>query len=311
MSKKNLADSLSIGLWVANIAHRTESVEAWCEMVGKVLETARKKRFNAIMLPEYISEQWMHFAPHDLKGTEELAWLAKQSSRALPLLQKAVKETGVALLAGTAPWKDGKNGPKERIVNRAWMLFPDRKPVFHDKLVLIPSEKDPNFWMLSTGKTIRTFKWRGFTLSMLICLDVEMPAISHLIAEKDIDLLLVPSMTEKASGYYRVFHCARARAVELMTAVLAVGCVDGAFKGGKGKLRTACSGGASVFIPCEQQFGYTGLFAETPVHAKSAGIGKILWAKNIPVGKIRALRRSKPEVWPGPWDAHHVNVKRA
>src|SRR5207249_7713500 len=43
---------------------------------------------------------------------------------------------------------------------------------------------------------------------------------SHLL-----DLILVPAKTDMLSGFYRVFGCARARAIELQTVVCATGAI--------------------------------------------------------------------------------------
>lgn len=299
--------ALSIAHWVTNLSRPVSSLDDWCAMVEGVLARFAGKKCDILLLPEYVTEQWMSFSPAALKPGDELGWIAGQAEKVIPRLQAAVKRTGVALVAGTMPWRAGKG----RITNRAWMLFPDRKAVFHDKLVLIPSEQAKGGWNLATGDAVRTFRWRGFNLAMLICLDIEMPALSNRLADRDIDLLLVPSMTEKPSGYHRVFSCARARAVELMTAVAVVGCIGGSLK--KGKRRTQCHGGAAVYVPAEEAFGYTGVFAEIPVHGTvpKKGIGKIMLARDIPVGRIRAVRRGKPEVWPGPWSADKIRMLKA
>jgi predicted amidohydrolase len=297
-------ETINLALWVANMALSPRGLEDWAETVKGLLRDAAKKGSALLVAPEYISEQWMSFAPKGIKATEEVGWMAAQAQKVLPALQDAVKETGVALLAGTMPWpKEGGNG----YTNRAWLLFPDRKAVYHDKLVMTPFEMDPNDWYLETGKTVRIFEWRGVRMAVIICLDVEMPALCNRLAEHHIDLLLVPSMTEKLSGYSRVFGCAKARAIELMTAVAAVGSTGASVS--HGAARQGHHGGAAVYIPCEEAFGYTGIHAEIPVANEQAGAGRVLYADAVPVGRIRAIRKGKPEVWPGPWSAGHLDIK--
>ncbi|MDD9901187.1 MAG: carbon-nitrogen hydrolase [Alphaproteobacteria bacterium] len=299
MSKK---DALSIAHWAANMAHRYDSLETWCAQIRRLLLQAEKRGMDMFIMPEYISESWMHFAPATLKPTQELAWCAEKSMQALPLLQDAVTESGVALVAGSMPW-----AARGKMLNRSWVLFPNKKPAHHDKLVLTPFEMDPKSWDLNTGHTVRIFQWKGFNMAVLICLDVEMPALVHKLAHADIDLLLVPSMTEKPSGYHRVFDCAKARAIELMCAVSVVGAVGQSKKGRK--LRDTNHSGAAVFLPCEEMFGYTGLHSHISMHGTAKGPGRILWAENIPLGAIRTRRKGKPEVWPGPWNARKIRIE--
>src|SRR5690606_35409626 len=202
--------------WAANLAHPLTSLEAFAALVEAQLKTAADAKADILLAPEHISEYWMPFAPENLPLTEENGWVAEQAAKVIPLLQDAVKKTGVTLVAGSSSYRHETTG---KCRNRSWMLFPDREPVFHDKLVMTPAEKDPAGWHFEPGNTVHIFEWRGLRLCLIICLDVEMPHLAHTLSTEDIDLLIVPSMTSKLSGYHRVFTCARARAVELMTAV--------------------------------------------------------------------------------------------
>ena len=298
------AQTLTIAHWVANFSHAVISLEDFAQLVTHQLETARDAKADILLAPEHISEYWMPFAPQNLPPTSENSWVADQAALALPLLQDAVNKTGVALVAGSCSFL---HETTRECRNRSWMLFPDREPIFHDKLVMTPAEKDSAGWHFEPGNTVNIFDWRGLRLCLIICLDVEMPHLAHTLSTEDIDLLLVPSMTTKMSGYHRVFTCARARAVELMTAVAVVGCV-GAAKDPDGTLRETYHGGAAVYIPAEEVFGNTGVFSDLPGHTTAADAGEILISRDIPVGAIRALRHGKPEAWPGPFNADHITV---
>lgn len=296
------AGLFTLGLWSGELSCGTKSPEDFAGRIGRVLHKARGAGCDMVMLHEYISAHLVRHKPEGIPATRELEWYAATGREILPLLQGHVRETGVALQAGSMPWKDGKKG----IVNRAWTLFPDRAAVHHDKLVLIPSESMPKGWKIETGGSLRVFRWRGFRMAVLTCLDVEMAPLSLLLAKNDVDLVLVPSYTEKKSGYHRVFTCARARAVETMAAVAAVGCTGRFMR--NGKIEVMSHGGAAVYVPSETRFGSDGIFAELPGRAKQRGEGKLLVAKDIPLGEIRKCRKSGAEVWPGPWDGRGVRV---
>lgn len=299
-----MSQTLTIAHWVANLSHPVASLDDFAALVTTQLEKAKAEKADILLAPEHISEYWMPFAPANLPLTEENGWVAAQAAEAIPLLQEAVSQTGVALVAGSCSYRHEKTG---KCRNRSWMLFPDREPIFHDKLVMTPSEKDSAGWNFEPGNTVNVFDWRGMRLALIICLDVEMPAVAHKMASEDIDLLLVPSMTTKVAGYHRVFSCARARAVELMTAVAVVGCVGGA-KDPDGVARETYNGGAAVYIPSEEVFGHTGIFTDLPVHATADGAGEMLISRDIPVGLIRGVRHGKPEAWPGPFDATPIDI---
>ena len=131
-------------------------------------------------------------------------------------------------------------------------------------------------------------------------------ALAHRLQTADLDLVLVPSMTDLASGHARVFSCARARAVELMCPVAAVGSVGSQRIDGRIETNTS---GASVFLPAEPGLGMTGVFAEEPMRSECEGPGPLLIARDVPVGHCRRLRRAGAEAWPGPWSADHVRIE--
>lgn len=295
--------TLTIAHWVTNLATPVSSLEDWCALIGQQMVKARGEKADILLIPEYISEHWMHFAPADQSETEEIAWMAAQAQKILPALQEIVTTTGVALVAGSMPWPQ-ENGTG--FTNRSWFLFPDREAAFHDKLVMTPFEKDPQSWELQTGGQINIVEWRGFRMTTLICLDIEMPALSCLLSPLDIDLILVPSQTEKTSGYHRVFDCAKARAIEMLAAIAVVGCVGAPEKGGQ--KRSNYHSGAALYVPCEEKFGFTGIFADLSVSSGTDQPGEMLISRDVPLGAIRAIRHGKPEVWPGPWSADGIQI---
>lgn len=152
------------------------------------------------------------------------------------------------------------------------------------------------------GDTLRLVSWRGVKLAILICLDIELPAMAARLAAEDVDLLLVPSMTGKLSGYHRVFQCARARAVELQTVTAAVGTV--------GTLRDGSTNvsGAAVYVPCEAALGYTGQIASLVPRGETGDSGPLLIVR-LPVTAVRASRHGDAEVWPGAWRGDAVRIE--
>jgi len=126
------------------------------------------------------------------------------------------------------------------------------------------------------------------------------------LAPLDLDLILVPSMTSKLSGFHRVFGCARARAIELMTTVCAVGAIGVPERLTRRESNTSA---AAAFVPCEEALGSTGVPAALSPTARTSGAGPMLIASDLPVGLVRELRRGKAEVWPGAWTADHVSFR--
>lgn len=305
MTAKAVQD-IRVALWATNLARPLNGIGAWAAEVDARMAEARAQGAELFVMPEYAAAQWLSFAPDGLAASEEIAWMATQAAEALDAVADLPGKHGMALLPGSWPWpldctEAAANGVS---VNRAWLLLPDGRRYHQDKLCLTPGERDPDGWMLEPGRQLRFVEWNGLRLATAICLDVELPALASRIAPYRPDLLLVPSMTEKLSGYHRVHSCARARAVELQAAVLAVGVIGDA---ATGRPREGNTGGAAVYSPSEPNLGYTGVLDAVAPAETVDGPGPLL-ISDVPVGAIRELRDGAAEVWPGAWTADHVEI---
>lgn len=294
-----MKENLTIALWATDMGCAPAGPEAFVRLVAERVEEARAQGAGILLLPEYVCEAWLAWAPAGLAETDEIAWMEEEARAILPLLQELAHESGVALLAGTFPAREG-----DGYRNRAFLFLPDGRCVEQDKLSLTPDEKDPQAWTLQPGDEVRVVQWQGLRLATVICLDVEQPALAALLQPLDLDLLLVPSDTGRLSGCSRVFACAKARAVELFCVVATVGGV-GTIPVPPPRPNVSAAG---VYLPCEEVFGFTGIAGEIPPAAEAEGGGQMLVVHDVPVGEVRRRRESRGEVWPGPWSAGHLRV---
>ena len=298
----NLNSNPTIACWANNLAYPVRNLDDWVDHLGKRVAQIVSQGADLLILPEYACAQWLSFAPQDLPTSEEIPWLAELSEQALPALAALSREYAIALFAGTLPSVSTEHAPP--FLNRAHLLLPDGRHITQDKLCLTPDEKEPDGWNLSPGQQLHVFDWQGWRAAMVICLDIELPALATRLAEYQPDLLLVPSMTSRG-GYWRVSSCAKARSVELFTTVCTVGCY-GLPNPGHWPYR----GGASVYIPCEQALGLTGTYAELPPTDSDEQDGHLLLARELPLSTVRELRGAgSVEVWPGAWRAEHVHIE--
>lgn len=288
-----------IALWSLNLGFSPTSVAAFAARIDAQLAIAAGKGARLLMLPEYAIESVLAFKPSGLSATDEIAFLANCGAELVEALRPMPSRHGVSLLIGTMP-VTSEGG----FTNTAVLLTADGRDIRQDKLCLTPGEQDAESWELCPGTRLKTFQLDGLKVAILICLDVEMPALSCLLARQDLDLLLVPSMTERLAGYHRVFDCAKARAVELMTCVAVCGTVGTA----KGTTQNPTNvSGASIFWPCEEELGHAGLGEQWPPTGGEAGEEPFLIGL-IPVEMIRQFRDGEAEVWPGAWSAEHVEI---
>lgn len=296
--------SFRIALWATNIGRPLKDVHEWADMIDRRLAEVAGAGAQLLLMPEYAAEQWLSFAPPGLGADGEIPWMAEQSQAALDAIRELPAKHGVALVAGSMPVvAEGTNGNPPWL-NRSWILLPDGRSIAQDKLCLTPAEKDPASWNLSTGRQLHLVNWNGIRLAVVICLDIELPSLAAKLAPARPDLILVPSQTGRLAGYHRVFSCAKARAVELQTAVGVCGTIGAA---PYGRQRAGTISGCSLFLPCEERLGSHGRAVEIPPVAQTEGFGPFVIA-DVPLAALDALRGGDAEVWPGAWDAAHVKL---
>ncbi len=292
----------SIALWSFNLGQAPGSVSAFAELIEGGLQKAASDGAKLLVLPEYLSEACLAFKPDGLNPNEETSFMADAGADLFPLLEGLPAKHGVSLLAGSWPVKTDHG-----ITNTAVLFTADGRQIRQDKLSLTPFEQDKDIWHLTPGHELQVFELDGLKMAILICLDIEMPALSCLLAQAEVDLVLVPSMTEKLSGYHRVYGCAKARAVELMCAVAVCGVVGRAE--GTTQNETNVSG-AALYVPCEEELGFTGVGAELNPTGGQSGEDLFLNAV-VPVKTIRTLRSGNAEVWPVGWSADGVRLQKS
>ena len=296
---------LKIALWSINFRRKLSNLGDWLALVEQQIANAKEGGAELLILPEYASEHWMAFAPDTLHPTEEIPWMAAKSAGVLAVLQALSTENEIAILAGTIPVV----GASGQYHNRAHFFTPNKAVIVQDKLSLTPNEQAEDAWLLEPGSELNVFTWRGLNMAILTCLDIEMPALSILLAPHDIDLILVPSMTTRFAGYHRVFGCAKARAIELQAAIAVTGPIGNVEQGDV--VRGDNTSASALYLPCEESLGHSGIAASTEVsqgHELKDLKDELLLA-TVPCQKIRDLRQGLAEVWPGGWNADHVTVK--
>jgi predicted amidohydrolase len=296
---KDPPETLTMGLWAVNLAQPVDSLDQWIDRAARRIEEAAREGVELLVMPEWVAAHFLSFAPPGLGPAGEVAFMASQATKALAGLADVVWSTGLSLLAGSMPVARGN-----AFVNRAHLITPGRTYV-QDKLCLTPWEQRSDGWLVASGDRLEVVSWRGLRLAIAVCLDIEQPALACRLQKADLDLVLVPSMTDLASGHSRVFSCARARAIELLCPVATVGTVGTQRIDGRCETNTS---GAAIFLPAEPGLGMTGVFAEEPMRSEADGAGPLLIARDVPVGECRRLRRQGAEAWPGPWSADHVTI---
>ena len=292
-------ETLTVALSAPDLEVPLGDLDSWLASVEAGLGAAAASGARVLALPELACMQWLSFAPAGL--ADEARWLAEVADQAKGPLEAMVARTGIALLAGSFPVYSSRSARLP--TNQAWLFLPDGRRAVQDKLCLTPIEQG----MFAPGREINLITWEGARIAIVICLDTEFTGLWSKLGEHDVDLVLIPAKTGMISGYYRVFGCARARAIELQTVVCAVGAVGAPL----GHPATDVGvGGAAAFLPCDQQLSPTGIFAAVEPRAPADAGGAFLVCPNLPLGATRRVRNggAEAEVHPASWSAERIKI---
>jgi len=123
-----------------------------------------------------------------------------------------------------------------------------------------PTPHEKREWMMEGGSKLSVFDTDFGKIGILICYDSEFPELSRVLADKDMQILLVPFWTDTKNGYLRVRRCAQARAIENECYV--------AISGSFGNLPKVDNvdiqyGQTAVFSPSDFAFPHDAIMAET------------------------------------------------
>lgn len=195
--------------------------EFW-KRVRKLCEAAKSKKADAILFPEYFSLSLVLIGENGSMGF-------RQRLLASPAIESAFihefrsisDQLDLLIVAGTIPHVEGPS-----ILNRSWIFVPGEAPLFQDKVNMTRFESEE--WKIGPGKpSLQLFRHAGALCAVATCYDVEFPHYCAAAAQSRVDVLFVPSCTDDVHGYWRVRHCAQARAVENQCFVVMSSVVDG------------------------------------------------------------------------------------
>lgn len=300
-------ESVSIDLWAANLEVPTPDLASWLARLEQRLAAAAARGADMLVLPEYACAQWLAFAPLDLPASGILGWLAALGEQARPAMAELAARYGVSLVPGTIPHAAGDRDGVPSFFNRAWLLTPEGRAFHQDKISLTPMEADGASGVTVPGTVVTVMPWKGLRVAIVVCLDAEFTDLWSRLGELDLDLVLVPAKTDMVTGFWRVFSCARARAVELQTAVCAVGAVGVPM--GHPATDTGV-GGAAAYLPCDVTLHLDGVYAAIAPQPAAALTDPVLAVHTLPVGAARRIRNgaAEAEVAPARWRADAITV---
>jgi predicted amidohydrolase len=236
-----------------------KTLAEWEDKIALWVKTGAATGAELLVFPEYAAiEQAAALGPDvysDLKITlKRVAELAEDRVKFHAELAKTHK---VHILVGSGPALKADG----RYVNAAQMVTPAGRIGVQEKLVMTPFERD---WGISAGGPVRVFKTAIGTFGIAICYDSEFPLLVRAMAEAGACVVLVPSCTERVSGYHRVRTGSQARALENTIATVQSPTVGDAPWSPAVDFN---AGSAGIYVPSEHGISDTGVLAEGHMNA--------------------------------------------
>lgn len=252
------------------------TLTAWQDKIAKWVAEGAKTGAELLVFPEYAAiEQAAALGPEvsgDLEAT--LKAVADLERERVALHQELAAQHRVHILVGSGPSRKGQ----ARYVNAAQLVTPAGSIGVQEKIIMTPFEWD---WGISPGNPLRVFETTLGRIGIAICYDSEFPLLVRAMAEAGAELVLVPSCTERLTGYHRVRTGARARALENQIATVMSPTVGDALWS---PAVDHNAGAAGIFVPSEQTISEDGTLAQGEVN-------KAQWvAATVNLERLRELR---------------------
>ena len=230
-------------------------------------------RCDVALFPEFFNAPLMGLAGNG-NSLEAIRHLATYTDQIRDEMSSMAVSYNINIVAGSMPvMEDGV------LYNVAYLC--KRDGTIESQYKLHPTPHEKREWFMEGGSSLKLFETDFGRVGVLICYDVEFPEISRLLAEQDMQILLVPFWTDTKNGYLRVSRCAQARAIENECYV--------AISGSFGNLPAVDNvdiqyGQTAVFSPSDFSFPHDAIMAETTPNTEMTII------VDVDLDKLRILK---------------------
>ncbi|WP_285765924.1 nitrilase-related carbon-nitrogen hydrolase [Peribacillus sp. SI8-4] len=199
------------------------------------------------------------FGANDASAVTKIAEYANQYKDLFRTLSKKRKQV---IIAGSHLERR-----ENEFFNIAYIFDKDGTCAEHKKTHIFPAEAN---WQISEGNHLEVYNVGPVKIGIVICYEAEIPEVSRILAVKGADIIFCPSYTFTEAGFWRVRHCAHARAIE--NQVFFVHCPT---VGVAGLPLPSGYGRASILSPCDKSWPANGIVAEARTDGQTVITGTV------------------------------------
>jgi predicted amidohydrolase len=243
------------------------SMDAWRDKTARWVAEGAESGARLLVFPEYgaieLAATRGAAVAADLQQT--LAAVANLMPEADRHFDALAQRYDVHILQPSGPLrrKDG------RFVNGARLVAPNGRAGIQVKQIMTPFERG---WGVEPGHDLAVFDTALGRIGVAICYDSEFPLLVRALVEAGAELVLIPSCTERRSGFHRIRAGAAARALENTIATIVSPTVGEALWS---PAVDRNAGAAGIFVPSEHALSETGVIAEGTLDAPGWVTGTI------------------------------------
>ncbi|MFW6323576.1 MAG: GNAT family N-acetyltransferase [Desulfovibrionales bacterium] len=272
---------------------RFTSFDDFLQQVEFFVDTVSDYESDLILFPELFNAPLIARYEND-PPAEAMRKLAGYTKQLRDELVNMALSYNINIVTGSIPeYQEGK------LCNVSYLCRRDGTWDSQYKLHITPDEAQS--WGLTGGSELKVFQTDLGRIGILICYDIEFPELSRLLAEKGVNIILVPFWTDTKNAYLRVRRCAQARAIENECYVVVSGSV-----GNLPKVETMGIqySQAAIFTPSDFAFPHDAIAAETTPNTETTLIADLdldLLKELRKKGSVRNLESRRRDLYSLQW----------
>ncbi len=253
------------------------------------VDTADSYHCHFLLFPEYFTYQLLSFHQRMSMKEATLA-LAGLTDRYIDMFKRFAQKYNIYIIGGSHPvLREGK------CYNTAHLFTPTGNVYTQDKLHITPAER--NEGGIEPGTAIRIFRTPLARIAIQVCYDIEFPEVSRLLTLAGAEIIFVPFYTEEKKAYYRVRHCAQARAVENFIYVVMTGSVGNMLTPSGSFLNYSQ---AAILTPSDFSFPEKGIEGEADPNVEAVVVSELALSslsQQRHVATVRPLHDMRPDLY--------------
>lgn len=273
---------------------RYSSIEELFQHMEFFVDTVSGYKADFALFPEFFNAPLMGLNKIDN---------AADAVRALAEYTEAIKEKminlalsyNINIIAGSMPlYDDGA------LYNVSYLCRRDGTYDMQYKLHVTPDES--SYWGMQGGDQLKVFDTDAGKIGILICFDVEFPELPRILAERGVNILFVPFLTDTKSAFLRVKICAAARAIENECYVAISGSVGNLPGVENMDIQYAQS---AVFSPSDFSFPHDAIVAEATANAETTLVVDLdidMLKRQRRFGSVRNLGSRRDDLYEVRWN---------